>query len=360
MADLEKARNLAALVRFNEDRASDDIAESFEFTDHRDAMLRHGLLISEALTPVLEERLAEVCDRLFIPRESVSAFVHNSADVQADCLIDSPSTCVLRFTSGLVNLMDAKEFQFVAAHELGHFLLNHGACNQYKEKGSAQEFMTQRARELSADRVGFLGVDNLDESIQAIIKTASGLGDEFLRFDVASFVSQGDMLSKPERGESSNSTHPSMLMRCRALLWFSMQVQGQKELCDIQRDVVDKIDRRVQVDLERFVDGHVRLRNKELEEDVVLWKSCELTIHAGAFSKDIQNRMSEQLGQSNVDSLKSFFGMFSSDDLLNEVSSRLTNAINSLHEAFPDTAQEQEDRAFAKAYGIVEGRDVTQ
>ena len=136
---------------------------------------------------------------------------------------------------------------------------------------SNEGFLHQRARELSADRIGYLGCNSLDESAQAIIKTASGLGDEFLRFDIQSFLSQTDMLSNPSRGESRNSTHPSMLIRCRALLWFSMSFGSTRDVELNGDSSLQDVDNRVIRDLEKFVDGRTRLRRVELEDNIVLW-----------------------------------------------------------------------------------------
>jgi len=355
MTDLRSARELAERVRVVEDHPGKHL-ESHELqsrSQHKDSMLRHGLLISESVTPKIEKRIAVVCERLLIPRISVTAFVYNSAEIQADCLIDTPDSCILRFTSGLINLMDEKEFQFITAHELGHFLLGHGACSQYTSDGSSEGFMTQRARELSADRIGFLGVDNLDESVQAIIKTASGLGNQFLRFDVSSFLSQTDMIINPSRGESKNSTHPSMLVRCRALLWFSMSIQGLEDLKKSPDSIVQEVDKKVTRDLERFVDGQIRARKKDLSDDVILWKSCVLIINEGSFKKDVQARFSDTLGVHSLNGLKSFFESHSKDELLEEASNRLGRCVQSLYKEFPSSAEVIETAGVVKAYEVV-------
>lgn len=355
MTDLRLARELAERVRVAEDHPGQHL-ESHELQDrsqHKDSMLRHGLLISESVTPEIEKRISEVCERLQIPRTSVTGFVYNSAEIQADCLIDTPDSCVLRFTSGLINLMDDKEFQFVAAHELGHFLLGHGGCSQYASDGSSEGFMTQRARELSADRIGFLGADNLDESVQAIIKTASGLGDQFLRFDVSSFLSQTDMISNPSRGESRNSTHPSMLVRCRALLWFSMSIQGLEDLKKSPDSIIQTVDKKVTRDLEKFVDGQIRSRKKDLSDDITLWKSCMLILNEGSFKKDVQERFSDELGVNSLNGLKSFFESHSKDELPEEASKRLDRCIQFLYKEFPASAEVIETAGVVKAYEII-------
>lgn len=359
MADLIKARQLAEQVRLSEDRPQDGSQNPQDYLgreQHRDSMLRHGVLISEQMTPDIEARLTEVCDRLRVPRSSISAFVYSSSEIQADCLMDTPSTCVLRFTSGLVNLMDSEEFKFVAAHEIGHFLLGHGACNQYQGEGSTESYMHHRSKELSADRVGLLGSESLDQSIQAIIKTASGLSEKVIRFDISKFLSQSELLSNPSRGESHNSTHPSMLIRCRALIWFGMEIKDMGGLSSMSVEAKQKIDRRVVKDLERFVDGQSRAQKKEIEDDILLWKLCVLIVAEGSFQKDLQDRIKKSLGEQLVDQVKNFFSLFPADELMNESVKRLEEVLNQLMKNFPSDAQLIENRAFESAYSLVNQR----
>ena len=356
MVDLDKAREIAKLIRISEDKPSKsvDAHDLKGREDHKDTMLRHGVLISKSVTPSLDSQLNSVCETLHTPRECVSAFVYNAPEIQADCLIDSPNTCILRFTSGLINLMDENEFKFIAGHELGHFLLGHGACSQYLSGGTSEDFMVRRARELSADRLGYLSIGNQEESLQAIIKTASGLSNQFLRFDVASFMSQTNMISNPSKGESNNSTHPSMLIRCRSLLWFAMSVKSTEDLDQLTQETIHQIDLRVVKDLEKFVDGQVRLRKKEFEKDIAVWKSTLLIYHSGAFTKEVQQRIQEIMGEEIFQSIKSFFELYSKEELLNEITYRLEETIKNLSYDFPSSAQKIGENAFKTAYKIVE------
>ena len=47
-----------------------------------------------------------------------------------------------------------------------------------------------RASEISADRAGFLGSGNIENSLKAMLKIASGLGDEHLSFNFPSYLDQ--------------------------------------------------------------------------------------------------------------------------------------------------------------------------
>ena len=201
MADLKTAKEIASFVRFSEDKpVKSDFLRQFDAeNNYRDSMLRHDLLISMNVTPELEKRVVEVCERLQVPRASVNAFVYNSAEVQASCVTDSSATCILKFSSGLVNLMDEKEFQFIVGHELAHFLLDHGVDSQNSTDTTIEGFLIKRARELSADRLGYLSLGDIDQSVRAIMKIASGLGEKFLRFDVSAFMNQKEMILNPKR-----------------------------------------------------------------------------------------------------------------------------------------------------------------
>lgn len=357
MVDLKRAREIAARVRISEDKPSKSTSP-FDIKGrdgHKDAMLRHGVLISQSVTPSLDDLLEAVCRTLNAPRECVAAFVYNSPEVQADCLIDSPDTCVLRFTSGLVNLLDENEFKFVVGHELGHFLLGHGSCSQYLSEGTSEDFMVRRARELSADRIGYLSIGNQEDALRAIIKTASGLSNQFLRFDVASFMSQTSMISNPSRGESKNSTHPSMLIRCRSLLWFAMSVLSIQDLDHLTKEKRHQIDSRVVKDLEKFVDGQVRLRKREFEKDIAVWKSALLIFHIGVFTKEVQQRLQKTLGDETLHSIKSFFELYSREELLSEITQRLDQTLKTTSREFPSSAQDIENAGYKVAYKVVEG-----
>jgi hypothetical protein len=355
MDNLARAREIAETIRLSEDIPPQNIiANSFLGREsHKDHMLRYGVLISKAVTPTLENRIISVCNALYIPRTCVSAFIYNSPEVQADCLIDKPNSCVLRFTSGLINLMDEKEFEFIAGHELGHFLLRHGSCSQYLSEGTSEDFIVKRARELSADRIGYLAIADKDISIKAIIKTASGLSNEFLRFDVASFLSQTDMISNTSSGESINNTHPSMLIRCRSLLWFAMSINAINGLNNISQKKVQEVDKRVIKDLEKYVDGQTRLQKTIYKKNIILWKSALLIFHSGSFSEKVQIRLKSELGVDYLNGLKSFYGLYSKQQLETEISKRLSEELAKSYKNFPSAAKKIENEGFKIAYKII-------
>lgn len=356
MDDLGSARKLANRVRFREDTTGDQLSaqDLLNRVEHKNQMLRSGLLISADLTPSLEDVLSTVCARLLIPRECVSAFVYNSPSVQADCLVDSPDSCVLRFSSSLINLMKADELEFVTAHELGHFLLGHGACSQDLREASPEKYLSQRAAELSADRIGLLGSGSLTSCVKAILKTVSGLTEDYIRFDIANFLSQAKHISSSSKGESLNSSHPSLLIRCKSILWFSTLATSNLEVDRLKASEIREIDDRVNRDLEKFVDGRVRIRRKQLADDITLWNTCMLIISEGAFSKDLQKKLAHNLSESHVEVLKTFFDSHAASEVEYEAKRRFDICKAQLYREFPDTAADFESDGISKAYTIAQ------
>jgi hypothetical protein len=351
MADLQIARSLAERIRFIEDQPSEGIKNTTPYRAlHKDHMLRHGLLVDSAVTPKVEQWLLSICERLKIPRECFSAFIFSSSEIQADCVLDD-NTCVLRFSSSLINLMDEAEFQFTAGHELGHFLLNHNPQDQ-TSKVSAESFMNQRARELSADRIGYFACANLNASIRAIMKAASGLNGHHIRFDIAQFINQAASLSCHSLGEANNSSHPSLLFRSRALLWFEMEFPAEQETLTSYQGSLDQVDNKVLKDLEELVDGQVRNLKKEIEMDIVIWKLCVLVISDGVFTKYKQEIIQNKFGSECLKSIKGFLALYPPNELLQQAQSRLNTSLADLYNEFPSTASQVEDKAFKQAYTL--------
>ena len=82
--------------------------------------------------------------------------------------------------------------------------------------------MNSRYQEISSDRIDYwLAV--LLKAISAMLKLLTGLDDNHLRFDISAFISQLNDTDNLYSQQSMISSHPSNLVRCRALLWFSMK-----------------------------------------------------------------------------------------------------------------------------------------
>jgi hypothetical protein len=320
---LDAARQFGDRLRFSGDSGQSDNSESHrESIDRAPALLYHsGIEISAALTPILWDRLALVCDRLKLPAGAVSAFIHCSHELQAMCLASGSDHCILQFSSALVDLLDEDEFEFVAGHELGHFLLDH--IDSGVDRTSTEYFIRRRSQEISADRIGLHACKSLDNAIRALMKTVSGLTSRHLRFDVGAFISQ---LKKIGTSDQSDSTHPSMMIRSKALLWYSLTdfyFRGE-QFYSVEQ--IRKIDARIERDLTRFVDGAVKQMVQATREDLLLWMVTYEVLQSGLFSLKAQTEMEKLFNTDTVQRLRSFLSDLSRDDVESVVHERVRAA----------------------------------
>jgi len=304
---LSKAQNLVEEIRFSGDslRHGDaevmphsNVIKSFAYTNE--------LNISQDVTPSLFESLSAVYERLHIPRDAVEAFVFASPVIQAECYTGDKTECVIRFSSALVDILDSNEFEFVAGHEIGHFLLGHGLARAAEKQQSLEYFMQQRAQEISVDRVGLLACGSLNVAIKALMKTISGLTGNHLRFDVGTFLSQLRKSSNISLNVNYESTHPSILIRCRALLWFSLNDYFINKSQNISTAQLSNIDKQIQNDLDKHVDGPARKRIHEVKEDLSMWMAAHDIVQDGMFTKSEQFEFSKRFGEDILERLLNF------------------------------------------------------
>lgn len=337
---LFSARRRAQRLRFDGDLPSDaDIDDYGELARTRERLYQDAIEISALLTPELYERFCNACLRLDVPRELVTPFIYSSKDIQGECYANG-NGCVIRFSSGLIDLLDETEFEFVIGHELGHFLFGHHSASASTNRDSLEYFRKRRSQEISCDRIGLVACSSLDTALRALMKTVSGLTERHLRFDVLAFVSQ---LRKIESSpiEASFTTHPSILIRARALLWFSTRDFTSQRETSTDHDHLKKIDERIGRDLDRFVDGAVRERISSLTEDLLLWMVALEVARIGTFSAAVQGRMRSRFGDETVEKLRSFLGSLSKATAESIVFKKMVTVRDELEAMTPNGILEQ-------------------
>ena len=343
--NLRPAYKLAEQVRFSGDklRRFDNLPTAH--TDRvRSFSAQHALRIAPEVTPALSACLEKVYERLRMPPGAVEAYVYSSPEVQAECYSGNYSDCIVRFSSGLIDLLDDEEVEFVIGHEIGHFLLGHGGSNAGPGGESIERYMQQRCQEISVDRIGLLACRSLDIAIRAMMKTISGLTSRHLRFDVATFLSQLRQVDNFGSADSPMATHPSILFRCRALLWFSLSeffLRGEDYRTDEQ---MAPLDRRVESDMDRFVDGPARRMIEDAKGNLGIWMAAYKAIEDGVFKRDEQAAISELFGDEMLDKLKNYLAGLSSFEVQSAVFERLMAARQELEVAIPDSFESEYER----------------
>jgi len=335
--NLSNARIEAERVRFCGDIAPPRRQPlSLNTTMARDDLYQQAVEVSPLMTPNLWKSYQNVCARLEIPLSSSSVFIYSSRDVQGECLSGEPGGCVIRLSSGLVDLLEEDEFEFVVGHELGHFLLDHGSLG-LRDSSTIVYLRNRRAQEISVDRIGLVACGSLNAALRALMKTASGLTDRHLRFDVRAFIAQ---LKKIEREENtsdwSGSTHPSILIRAKALLWFSLSDYFVGGRISYSREQMRKIDERIERDLQKFIDGAVTRRIDVLKRDLLLWMTTLEMVRSGVFSIQVQSRMKAHFGDEAVDKLRGFLADLTKMEAEQVTFERLKSARVELERLIPD------------------------
>jgi hypothetical protein len=328
------ARELAENIRYSGDTLRHYAEEAPSISGRvLGSVYQNELRVSSEVTPGLAGRLKSVCYQLHLPADSVKAFIHASPDIKAECYSGGTQNCILRFSSALIDLLDDDEFMFVVGHEIGHFLLGHGLARIENSADSIEYLIQQRAQEISSDRVGLIGCRSLDVAIRAMMKTVSGLTDEHLRFDVNAFLRQLD--ETPHTGGHHASTHPTFFVRCRALLWFSLNDAFNRGGEDFCCEELSRLDQRIRNDLDKYVDGPAREIIAEAEKNLLLWVVADHTVQDGVLDRKEQKAIAKLVGDETLERFKKFLSDIPVDEAQDEVYQRMKMAREDLERMIP-------------------------
>jgi hypothetical protein len=330
---LSQARAHAEKFRFSGDVSHSAVELTDTSETAREKHYQDAVEICAALTPALWKRLLAVCERLYLPSSSLTAFIYSSPHLQAQCLFEVRNHCTLRISSAMLNLLSDVEFEFVVGHEIGHFLLKHQPVRT--TQSTPDVFVQMRSQEISADRLGLLACGSLETAMRALIKTVSGLTERHLRFDVSAFIAQ---LRKIELStpDWSGSTHPSIVIRAKALLWFSLAgLLGYGKAHVVEE--MSLLDKRVERDLQRYVDGAIKKQIEETKTDLLLWMMTYEITQLGTFSKLRQAKVRKMFDDDTVASLLGFLDGLRRSELDEVIHQRVSATRAQLEALIPDT-----------------------
>lgn len=330
---LLNARKLANSIRFFEDKHDTSLGlQPSTLHEVVDEFYRTALEIGEDLTPQLEEAIIAVCNRLKLNRLSINAFVHSSHDLQAACYYTGTQKCLIRFSSALVNLLSPEELEFVIGHELGHFLLQHAP--NATSANTSEFFVFQRAKEISADRIGLIGCGSLNVAARTLIRTASGLKGDYLKVNLSHYLKQIDQINKPNRGENPFNTHPSMLIRA-----YSLNLFGEGKLAlgygDFDQNEVYEKDKKLRSHLDKYVDHALIGKMQSAKDDLEMWIAAGIVIEDGRFDKDEQQIFEARFGPEILQKLKNFLSQTQGSQAAKEVAAKIRACKNRLQSISP-------------------------
>ena len=352
--ELHKSREYAEQIRFAGDIARDHDIETSTDDGAHSFFSQNDLQISETVTPDLAACLNRVYERLHIPAEAVSAFVYASPEMQAACFATGHQRCVIRFSSGLIDILNIEEIEFVAGHELGHFLLRHvGGCHNQESQESLQYYIHQRAKEISVDRIGLVACQSLNIALRALMKTVSGLNDKYMRFDVATFIDQLRQTKDIGSGIDATSSHPSIIVRCRALMWFSLNDFFSRGEEYYSYEQISKMDSHIQKDLDKYIDGPANACIELEKTHLTLWLVAQEIVRDGKFQKREQECINDFFGQELLDKLKNFLAGLNASEVADEVQNRIETTRTDLESLIPDSFEKEYEKILAQVPTIL-------
>ena len=340
--ELSAVRDFAQTVRYSGDKLTSGEAVKRNIDERESDFSLNCMLVSPLVTPIIHKSLEKVINRLQFPTTSIKAYVYASPVIQAECHAGNDEDCIIRLSSGLIDILENSEIEFVIGHEIGHFIYGHGLALSLLHADSLEFSIQRRAQEISADRFGLLASESLDNSIRAMMKVMSGLTTKYLKFDIGAFLSQLSNTNKNKSQIDVNSSHPSIIVRCRALLWFSMSETFKSGKQNYQPKEVDRLNKKIKVDIDKFDDSIARNKIEDLKRDVAIWLSAEKIVRDTNFDPHEQKIFKEMFGQDILNKLTNFLsGYDSATSAKKSVSEKLEIAKRDLQKEIPSTFENE-------------------
>ncbi|NGP53583.1 M48 family metallopeptidase [Thioalkalivibrio sp. XN8] len=278
----------------------------------RSRLLADAISIGPELMPALHASIGAASSRLGL-QSAIPGYVYSDPSPQAACVhIGGEDKSALMLSSGLIQLMSDEELTFVIGHEIGHMFFEHNLYPRPTDAtgdGTRLNWLAlQRAGEISADRIGLLACGSIDVAYRTILKTGTGLSEEYLRFDLASFLDQLRGL-KSIGGHASGivASHPILTVRMKALLWFEMSEAARRlNGTGTHGLALERVDKRVESLLEEATGQMLARVRAESFSRAAMWAVLFAAVSDGVFSKEEQAGIERLYGRPAVQSALSY------------------------------------------------------
>ena len=238
------------------------------------SLLSNSVKVTNEIFPKISEAIDQVFLRLKIKNNFNFFVTANHFQTQAMCaMMPQSSNAEIIITSKMIELLSHNELQSVIGHEVSHFYYQHSLYPNPDKARNRIEYLNflhlSRAAEISADRAGFIGSGNIENSLRSMLKISSGLGDEHINFNFSSYLDQLREL-KEIKGDQSQlfSTHPTFLNRMQALIWFSMSHEYHEFFETDKKGIYDlkTVDKKIDESIKKVTGGEIDISNKDKPE----------------------------------------------------------------------------------------------
>ena len=189
-----------------------------------------------------------------------------------------------------------------------------------------------RAAEISADRIGFLACNSLEDSLRANFKLASGLSDKHFNFKPSTYLDQ--LRDLEDLGKSSTelwSTHPSFLIRMQSLIWFSMTKEYHEFFDNKKKGTysLSEVDEKLDKKIKKVTGDELEVSNKNIYEKALIWGSLDIYLSDKKFSKMEQDEFASRFGE-KANKAISLLKMSSAREMLDKKIDISFNVVDSL------------------------------
>lgn len=258
----------------------------------RDHLLKHGIRLTERLSPRIYRLFQQVCKSLQI-ESNAEIFCLPDAEINAFALVDiqeKQTYSVIGVTAGALEKLEDSELVAILGHELGHFLFENNRLNALITQDANNSSLTvlptfgeslflrwRKKAEISADRVGLLANRDLHGAARGLLKATFGLSEHNLNLDIDALLEQIDELKgQPEMIGAAFASHPLLPIRLKALQLFSRSEKAHRNGYPAKGDLLGDDD------LENGVAEMMRLtrRHPTREPDLAMMR---LTALGGAY-----------------------------------------------------------------------------
>jgi len=272
---------------------------------HLSNLLTNSVRVSKEILPKVGNAIETVFERIKIENNFNFFVTADNNQANASCsLMSSASRPDIILTSRLIELLSLEELQFVIGHEVAHYVYQHALYPNYNNVDDRTLKLNllnlSRAAEISADRIGFLACNSLEDSLRANFKLASGLSDKHFNFKPSTYLDQ--LRDLEDLGKSSTelwSTHPSFLIRMQSLIWFSM-TKEYHEFFDSKKKgtySLSEIDEKLDKKIKKVTGNELEISNKNIYESALIWGSLDIYLSDKKFSKNEQDEFANRFGE---------------------------------------------------------------
>ena len=297
-------------------------------------LLSTSVKVSSEIFPNISKAIDNVFERIKI-KNNFSFFVTaNHFQTQATCsAMPLSDTAEIILTSKLVELLNQDELESVIAHEVAHFYYQHALYPDPNKAKNRVEYLNllhfSRAAEISADRVGFLGCKNLENSLRAMLKITSGLGDSHLKFNFSTYLDQLRELQENKGDKYAlYSTHPNFLNRMQALIWFSMSNEYNDHFKTGKKGVYDlsAVDKKIDESIKRVTGNELAVSNKEVFSRALMWGTLSIFLADKKFTKKEQEIFQKNFGEKSTISILSLIKISSNKIIEDKIQNAFMDA----------------------------------